>query len=174
MSNTQYDFTALLMNSTEDARDARSALHKLAENRLLDLEDVVIAHKHFGEVRLDKMVNWEVPGAIGGAWLGLLVTAIVAIATGGLGTGIAIAGAVGGLGAGFAVGLLADVGIPDAKMKSIVNAINGDGAVLFVLAKTENMEKVLDRMSGFSGEVISSTLSADTERKINAAFNSGG
>ena len=174
MSNTQYNFTALLMNSTGEAHDAKNVLQKLAENRLLELEDVVIAHKHYGEVKLDKMVNWGVPGAIGGSWLGMLVAAIVSIATGGVGSGIIIAGGVGGLGAGLAAGLLADVGIPDAKMKSIVNAISGDGAVLFILAKTENSEKVLDRMAGFGGEVISTTLSADTERKINTALNSGG
>jgi uncharacterized membrane protein len=174
MSSTQYNFTALLMNSVEEARDARNALQNLEKNGLLELEDVVIAHKHFGEVRLDQMVKWGVPGAIGGAWLGMLVTAIVSIATGGVGTGIVIAGAVGGLGTGLAAGLLADVGIPDAKMISIVNAISGDGAVLFALAKTENSEKVLDRMAEFSGEVISTTLSADTERKINTALNSDG
>ena len=174
MSNTQYGFTAVLMNSIEEARDARNALKNLEENRLLELEDVVIAHKHFSQVRLDKMVNWGLPGAIGGAWLGILVSAIVSIATGGVGTGIVVAGAVGGVGTGLAVGLLADVGIPDAKMISIVNAINGDGAVLFVLAKTENSEEVLDRMAGFGGEVISSTLSADTVRKINTALNSSG
>ncbi|WP_270920089.1 hypothetical protein [Parasedimentitalea psychrophila] len=92
MAKSQYDFTALLMNSTKEANDARHALHKLAENGLLDLEDAVIAHKHIGEVRLDQMVNWEVPGAIGGAWLGMLVTAIVSIATGGVGTGILLQG----------------------------------------------------------------------------------
>jgi len=174
MSNTQYNFTALLMNSTGEAHDAKNALQKLAENRLLELEDVVIAHKHYGEVKLDKMVNWGVPGAIGGSWLGMLVAAIVSIATGGVGTGIVLAAGVGGLGVGLAAGLLTDVGIPDAKMKSIVNAISGDGAVLFVLAKTENAEKVLDRLAGFGGEVISTTLSADAERKINTALNSGG
>jgi uncharacterized membrane protein len=144
----------------------------LAENRVLELEDAVIAHKYYGEVKLDKMVNWGVPGAIGGSWLGMLIAAIVSIATGGVGSGIIIAGGVGGLGAGLAAGLLADVGIPDAKMKSIVNAISGDGAVLFVLSKTENEEKVLDRLAGFGGEVISTTLSADTELKINTALNS--
>ncbi len=68
---------------------------------------------------------------------------------------------------------MTDVGIPDAKMKGIVNAIKGDGAVLFVLAKTEDSEKVLERMAKFDGEVISTTLSPDTERKINAALKSG-
>jgi len=176
MSNTQHNFTAILMNSTGEAHDARNALQELAKNRVLELEDAVIAHKYYGEVKLDKKVNWGVPGAIGGSWLGMLVAAIVSIATGGVGSGIVIAGGVGGLGAGLAAGLLADVGIPDAKMKSIVNAISGDGAVLFILSKTEteNEEKILDRMARFDGEVISTTLSADTERKINTALNSGG
>jgi uncharacterized membrane protein len=174
MSNTQYDFTAVLMNSTREAHDVKNALQKLAKNRLLVIEDMVIAHKHYGEVKLDKMVNLGVPSAIGGSWLGMLVAAVVSIATGGVGSGIIIAGGLGGLGAGLAAGLLADVGIPDAKMKSIVNAINGDGAVLFLLSKTENEKKVLDRLTGFGGEVISTTLSADTERKINTALNSGG
>ncbi|WIY24424.1 DUF1269 domain-containing protein [Parasedimentitalea psychrophila] len=174
MSNTQYDFVAVLMNSTKEARDARNVLQKLAENKLLKLEDAVIAHKHYSEVQLDKMVDWEIPGAIGGAWLGILVSAIISLATGGAGTGIVIAGAAGGFGTGLAAGLLADVGIPDAKMKSIVNAVKGDGAVLFVLAKTENIGEVLDHMAGFSGEVISSTLSADTELQINNALNSSG
>ena len=80
MSNTQYDFPALLMNSFDEARDARNALQKMAENNLLELEDAVIAYKHFNEVRLDQMVNFGATEAIKGTWLGMLVGAIVSIA----------------------------------------------------------------------------------------------
>lgn len=172
MSKNQYDFVAVLMDSAQEARGARHELQKLREKSLLELEDAVVSYKRYGKVELDKMVDWGLPGAIGGAWLGILVSALVAIATGGVGTGIVIAGTASGFGTGLAAGLLADVGIPDEEMKSITGALNGDGAILFVLAKSDNTETVLKHMAKFKGEVISSTLSADAEQKINAAFSS--
>ncbi|WP_299923544.1 DUF1269 domain-containing protein [uncultured Pelagimonas sp.] len=160
---------AIMMDDVETARNARMECAKLAQEHLLTLEDAVVVYKEEGEVKLDQAVNLTAAGAMGGAWWGVLIGAIAGVATGG--AGLALAGLAGGAAGGALSGWMSDAGISDELMKQTADALEGGKAILFIAGRTGAPDKVLERLKPFGGEVVTSNLTADADKKINAILS---
>jgi uncharacterized membrane protein len=156
------------MDNLDTAREARVEMANMASEHLVQLEDAVVVYKQDGDVKLDQAVNLTAAGAMGGAWWGVLIGAIAGIATGG--AGLALAGMAGGAAGGALGGWFSDAGISDEMMKKTADALDADKAILFVMGRTGAPEKVLERLARFGGEVVTSNLSEDMDKKINDAL----
>lgn len=162
------NLVAILMDNIDTAREARVEMAKMANEHLVQLEDAVVVYKDGGDVKLDQAVNLTAAGAMGGAWWGVLIGAIAGIATGG--AGLALAGMAGGAAGGALGGWFSDAGISDEMMKKTADALENDKAILFVMGRTGAPDKVLERLAQFGGEVVTSNLSEDMDKKINDAL----
>ncbi len=160
------DLVAILMDDIETARNARIECGKMASEHMLTLEDAVVVYKENGDVKLDQAVNLTAAGAMGGAWWGVLIGALAGIATGG--AGLALAGMAGGAAGGALSGWMSDAGISDDMMKKTADALEQDKAILFIAGRTGAPDKVLERLKPFGGSVVTSNLTEDADKKINA------
>lgn len=162
------NLVAIMMDNYYIANEARNELYKMSKEQLVQLEDAVVVHKLDGEVKLDQAVNLTAAGAMGGAWWGVLIGAIAGIATGG--AGLALAGMAGGAAGGALGGWMSDAGISDEMMKKTSEALDHEKAILFIMGRTGAPDKVLERMKEFGGEVVTSNLSEEVDKKINDAL----
>jgi uncharacterized membrane protein len=143
------------------AKRARAALARLQTERLVELDDAIIAVNHDGKIRLEQAINLAGAGALGGAaWGGLLgLIFLMPIA------GMAIGAASGAIGGHFS-----DYGIDDSFAKEISQQLTPGSAALFVLARRATPDKVVDEMKQFGGTVLRTNLSADAEQRLQAAL----
>lgn len=170
------DLVAILMDNVSTARAARVELADMASEHLVQLEDAVVVYRENGDIKLDQAVNLSAAGAMGGAWWGVLIGALAGVLTGGTGTALATmmgAGAAGGAAGGALSGWMSDVGISDDMMKKTADALDHDKAILFVMGRTGAPDKVLERLSSFGGEIVTSNLSEDVDKQINEALAKG-
>ena len=163
------NLVALLMKDVETARNARNEVASMSRDNLVRLEDAVVAYKdQYGDVKLDQAVNLTAAGAMGGAWWGVLLGAIFGILTGT--PYAALAGAAGGAAGGALGGAMSDIGVSNEMMKETAQALDEGKAILFLLGRTGAPDKVLERLQPFGGKVVTSSLPADMDEKINAAL----
>ena len=73
-------------------------------------------------------------------------------------------------GVGSVRGWLSDAGISDEMMKKTAEALDSNKAILFIAGRTGAPDKVLERLKPFGGEVVTSNLSEDMDKKINDAL----
>lgn len=165
------DLVAIMMDNVDTARSARSECMVMARDGLIRLEDAVVAYRDMDGIQLDQSVNLSTAGALGGAWWGTLIGGMFGLALGQ--PAIALAGAAAGTAGGAATGWLTDGGISDEMMRESSEAIHGGKAILFLKVESGSPEKVLDKLSGFGGHVVVSSLSPELDKKINAALEQG-
>ena len=75
-----------------------------------------------------------------------------------------------GAASGALAGKMADVGADDDFMKNLGSSLQPGAAALIVLGSTEARDKVLDRVKGYGGEVIQTSLSREQEDQLRAAL----
>jgi uncharacterized membrane protein len=80
--------------------------------------------------------------------------------------------AIGGA-AGAAGGAATDFGIDDKFMKELGDKLQPGGAVLFVLVRQSTPDKVLPRISQYGGDVVHTSLDAETEEVLQNALREG-
>ena len=91
------NLVALMMNDVDTARAARNEIANMSRDNLVKLEDAVVVYKDAkGDVKLDQAVNLTTAGAVGGAWWGVFLGALL-----GLFTGTPYAALAGAAGGGF-------------------------------------------------------------------------
>lgn len=170
------NLVAIMMDSYYLANRAREEVYAMAKEHMVQIEDAVVVYKQDGEVKLDQAVNLSATGAMGGAWWGVLIGGLAGVLTAGAGTALAAmmgAGAAGGAAGGALGGWISDAGISDDLMKKTAEALDADKAILFVAGRTGAPDKVLERLSEFGGEVVTSNLTAELDQKINEALAKG-
>jgi uncharacterized membrane protein len=145
------------------AEEVRTALRKLQQEYLIDLEDAVVAVKDAkGKVKLHQTYNLTATGALSGGFWGTLIGLIFMNPLLGLAVG-AGAGAVGGA--------LSDVGINDDFMKGLAATFADNTSVLFVLVRKATPDKVLEELQGTGGKVIKTSLTHEDEQKLQAVLS---
>lgn len=170
------NLVAIMMDSYYTANKAREEIYTMAQEQMVQLEDAVVVYKQDGEVKLDQAVNLTAAGAMGGAWWGMLAGAIVGAFSAPTAAAMAAlmgAGAAGGAAGGGLGGWLSDAGISDEMMEKTSAALDNDKAILFVAGRTGAPDKVLERLSEFGGEVVTSNMTAEMDAQINAALAKG-
>ena len=157
--------TELVVFAFEDEKSAfemRDALARLQKQHLIALEDAaVVVRKPDGKVKVKQAVSLVGQGALGGAFWGMLIGLLFWAPW----LGLAIGAAAGALG-----GALGDYGVDDSFIKEVGNTIEPGHSALFLLVRDVTPDKVLDEVKQFNPRVLRTSLSAEDEAKLKAAF----
>ena len=153
---------AIAYPDTATADQVRAELVQATKEHLLKLEDaVVVEHRQDGKIKLHQGMGLTGAGAAGGAlWGGLIGLLFLAPLF-----GMAIGAAT-----GAAAGKMTDVGVDDKFMKTLAAALPPGGAALIALGTTSGTGKVLERVKGYGGEVIQTSLSSEDEERLRTAL----
>ncbi len=135
----------------------RDELIKMQKDYLLEMEDVVVVTKdQKNKVKLHQTLNLTASGAVGGSFWGMLIGFLFLNP---------LAGAAIGAGAGALSGKLTDIGINDKFMKGLGETFTPGTSALFVLVRKSTPDKVLDRLKGFKGKVLQTSLDQGQGRR---------
>jgi len=145
------------------AQRVRDVLIEAADEGLAQLEDaVLVEHTPDAGVKLHQLSRPgpgdAMKGAAGGALIGMLFLAPL------LGAAIGAAGA--------AIGSkLADEGISDTFMEDLGAQLRPGATALIALGSTEDREALIERVRGYGGVVIQSTLSPADHAHLKEALS---
>ena len=145
------------------AEKVRDELIQAADEGLAQLDDaVLVEHTPDGEIKLHQLRRRgpgdAMKGAAGGALIGMLFLAPL------LGAAIGAAGAALG-------GKLADEGISDTFMEDLGAQLRPGAAALIALGSTEDREALIERVRGYGGVVLQSTLSPADHKHLQEALS---
>jgi len=156
------DLVVIGFDDENKAFELRAALAKMQKEYLIKMDDVVVVTKNEkGKAKLHQAVNLTAAGAAGGGFWGLLIGMIFLNP---------LLGAAVGAGAGAISGKLSDIGINDKFMKELGETMQPGNSALFVLVRKATPDKVLERLKGFGGTVLKTSLTADKEEELRAAL----
>jgi uncharacterized membrane protein len=145
------------------AFELRAELLKLQKEYLIKMEDAVVVTKDpKGEVNLHQAVNLTAAGAIGGGFWGALIGLIFLNP---------LVGAAVGAGAGALSGKLADIGIEDKFMQELGASFQPGTSALFVLVKEATRDKILEKLKGFGGKVLRTSIAKADEETLQKALS---
>ncbi len=131
---------------------------KMQDDGLIVLEDVVVASRGSGNRVEIKQTHSETGKiALRGGGVGLLA---------GLLLGGPLVGAVGGAGIGAIAGSLKDYGISDGFIREVSDTLDPKTSALFLMAKAENADMVLERLKPIKAKVLSTTLSEEQAQRL--------
>jgi uncharacterized membrane protein len=147
------------------AEQVRAELVQATKEHLIDLEDaVVVEHRADGKIKLHQAMSTTGAGAASGAlWGGLIGLIFLAPLF-----GMAI-----GAGAGALGGKVTDVGVNDNFMKELGAKMPPGGAALIALGRSDAPNRVIDRVKGYGGEVIQTSLDEEAEERLRVALGEG-
>lgn len=148
---------------TEDgAKAMANEIKSLSKQQLITLEDAaIVIRKEDGKAKVKQANNLVGVGALGGAFWGMLIGLIFFMPWLGLAVG-AITGAI--------AGKATDVGIDDDFIKEVGDTIEPGNSALFLLVADVTADKVIDSLSKFDASIIRTSLSAEQEENLKAAF----
>lgn len=151
-------------------------LRAMETDYILDLEDAVIVIRDMdGKVHLKQCVDVFGSATTHGVALGMLWGGLIGLLffnplAGLLGS---LAGGAGGgavsLGASE-FGLLSDYGIPDQFIKDLGSTIQRGTSAIFLLIRSVDQDKLLNRISRYEGTILKTSLSKEQEEKLRAAL----
>ncbi len=152
------DLVVIEFDDEQTAFAMRAELAKMQKEYLIQMEDVVVVTKNEkGKVKLHQAVNLTAAGAVGGSFWGMLIGMIFLNP---------ILGAAMGAGAGALAGRLKDIGISDDFMKELSANLTEGTSALFILIRKSTPDKVLERLKGFKGKILQTSLSVDREDEL--------
>jgi len=129
---------------------------------LLDLADWArVIRRPDGKIDVRQATSTTGAGAAGGALWGMLFGLLFLMPLAGLAIG-AITGAL--------MGKLSDYGIDDKFIKEVSNQVTPGSSALFLYVVRATGDKVVDRLKPYNPNLIRTSLSADAEEKLRAAF----
>ena len=156
------DLVVIGFKDEQKAFELRAELAKLQKEYLIDMEDIVVVTKDDkGKTRLHQSVNLTAAGAVSGSFWGLLIGMIFFNPL----LGIAV-----GAGAGAISGKLRDIGIDDNFIKELSESFKPDSSSVFILVRKATPDKLLEKLKGFKGKVLQTSLSADKEEALRKAL----
>jgi uncharacterized membrane protein len=145
------------------AEEIRLKLIRMQKDYLLDLEDAVVVVKDpAGKVKLHQAINLTAHGAMSGGFWGALIGLIFLNPL----LGVAM-----GMTAGAVSGALTDVGINDNFMKDLAKGLPPGSSALFVLVRKATPDRVLEELKGTGGKVLKTSLTHESETKLQAALS---
>jgi uncharacterized membrane protein len=161
------DLVAIAYPDRDTAERVRMELVQASKEHLVQLDDaVVVEHGPDGKIKLHQIRSTTGMGAAGGAlWGGLIGLLFFAPLL-----GMAFGAAGGAIGGKFA-----DTGINDNFMKELGAKLGPGNAALIALGSSGGArEKLLERVQGYGGEVIQTSLSSEDEERLRDALESAG
>jgi uncharacterized membrane protein len=144
------------------AEQVRDKLVELQRAQLIKLDDaVVVVRKPDGKVKVKQAANLAGAGALSGAFWGMLIGLLFFVPFFGMAVGAA---------AGALAGSMSDYGIDDNFIKEVGNAIQPGTSAIFVLVREATVDKVVEQLKPYGGKIIHTSLSAENEAQLKAAF----
>jgi uncharacterized membrane protein len=149
------------------AEETRLLLWKLEKDSLIDLEDAVVAFRdQQGKVKLNQSVNVTATSTMREAYWGAYFGSLVGLIFLSPLLGFAV-----GAGAGAVKGALSDVGIDDDFMKELAHGLTRGSSALFVLVRKSTPDKVLEKLRGTGGKILTTSLKHEDAAKLQAALS---
>ena len=140
----------------------RADLEQLQKEHLIGLEDfVVVVRKQDGQVKVKQAVNLTGAGALSGSFWGLLIGLLFWAPW----LGLAIGAASGAL-----AGKMSDIGIDDEFIKEVGDTIDPGTSAAFMLVASATPDKIEERLQGYQGKVLQTSLSDEDEAKLKEMF----
>ena len=137
-------------------------MKSLQKQQLVTLSDAAtVVRKEDGKVKVKQANDLVGPGALGGAFWGMLIGLLFMMPWLGLAIG-AVTGAI--------AGKVADIGIDDDFIKEVGETIQPGQSALFLLIEQWTEDKVLPELAGYDATILRTNLSAEAEAKLKAAF----
>jgi uncharacterized membrane protein len=156
------DLVVIAFPSEEKAEAVRTRVMELQKTYLIELEDAVVAIKEpDGKVHLHQLFSPTAIGAASGSFWGLLIGVLFMMP---------IVGAALGAASGALAGALTDVGINDAFMKELSEALQPGNAALFLLIRKMTTDKVIEDLKGSGGTVLRTSLDHTKEAALREAL----
>jgi uncharacterized membrane protein len=144
------------------AQRVRQELAEAAKEHLVQLEDaVVVEHQQDGKIKLHQAMGTTGAGAAGGALWGGLIGLIFLAPLLGMAVGAA---------SGAVAGKMTDLGVDDSFMKDLGTRLQPGAAALIVLGSSEARDKLIDRVKGYGGDVLQTSLDTESEEHLRAAL----
>jgi uncharacterized membrane protein len=153
---------AIAYPDRDTAEQVRQELLQATKENLVRLDDaVVVEHTPDGKIKLHQAVSTTGTAAAGGAvWGGLIGLLFLA----------PVLGMAAGAAGGAIAGKMTDRGVNDDFMKKLGAKLQPGGAALIALGQAESREKLLDRVKGYGGEIIQTSLDSEDEARLRAAM----
>ena len=156
---------AIAYPDAETAERVRAELIQMTKEHLMQVDDaVVVEHRADGKIKLHQAMSTTGAGAAGGALWGGLIGLLFLAPLFGMAIGAA---------SGAVMGKVTDVGVNDDFMKQLGAKTPPGGAALIMLGRAEAPERVLERVRGYGGEVIQTSLDEEQEERLRAALGEG-
>ncbi|HDM76013.1 MAG TPA: DUF1269 domain-containing protein [Deltaproteobacteria bacterium] len=152
------NLVVIAFDDEKKAFELRSILAELQKEYLIEMEDAVVVTKDAqGKVKLHQAINLTAAGAVSGGFWGALIGILFMNP---------LLGAAVGAGAGAVSGKLSDIGISDKFMKELADTFKPGSSALFVLVRKSTPDKVVERLKGFGGKVLKTSLTKDKEEEL--------
>jgi len=155
-----------VFTDTLKAEHVRLDLLKMQSERLIDLDEVVVAVRETtGKVVLHHASHLTLPGALSGGFLGTFIGVML------LNPVFAVLGFAAGTVLGAVAGSLEDVGVEDELVKNLAEHLKPGTSALFALVKLEAADKVAEHMRKSGGSVFQTTLAHTDQTKLQAVLD---
>lgn len=147
------------------AAEVLASLRRLNKAYLIDLEDACYVTKDArGKIKLQQNTTLTGAGAAWGGMWGMLIGLLFFMPF----VGLAI-----GAGMGALVGKFSDYGIDDKFAWQVAHDLQPSTSALFVLVRKSTPDKVVPEVAKYGGKILQTSLSKETEDKLQAAMNKG-
>jgi uncharacterized membrane protein len=148
------------------AAEVLAALRRLNNQYLIDLEDACYVTKDArGKIKLTQNTSLTGAGAAWGGMWGMLIGLLFFMPF----LGLAI-----GAGLGAITAKLSDFGIDDKFAKQVAHDLQPNTSAIFMLVRKSTPDKVIPELAKYGGTILQTSLSKETEDKLQAAMNQGG
>jgi len=156
------NLVAIVYPDETTAAQAMGTLQSLQKQYLISLEDsCYVVKDRQGKVSLHQAVSTTGAGAAGGAFWGFLLGLIFFVP---------IAGLAIGAGLGALMGKFTDYGIDDKFVKSLSAEMTPGTSAIFMMIRQATADKAVPELAKLGGTVLRTTLSNESEAKLNKAL----
>ena len=153
----------LAFDNEDGAAQTLKEAEKLQQQKLISVDDAAIAVRHEGgKVKVKQANSLTGAGALGGAFWGMLFGLLFFVPF----LGMAVGAATGAL-----FGKASDYGINDDFIRSVSEAVQPGNSALFLMVSDVQVDKVVEALKPYGGEVIHTSLSKDEEARLKEAFS---
>lgn len=148
--------------SEDEAGRVLEEVGELQKQNLIKVEDAATAIRHSdGKVKVKQANSLVGAGALGGAFWGMLFGLLFFVPF----LGLAVGAATGAL-----FGKASDYGINDQFIKQVSDSIQPGNSAIFLLVSEAKVDKVIDHLKPFGGEIIHTSLSKEEEAHLKEAY----
>jgi len=148
------------------AEHVRLDLLKMQRERLIDLDEVVVAVRETtGKIVLLHATHLTLPCALTGGFLGTLAGVIL------LNPVFAVLGLAAGTALGAVSCSLTDIGVDDKFVEDLAEHLKPGTSALFALVKGGGADKVVETLKESGGRVLQTSLSHTDQAKLEEALD---